>query len=146
MRKLMVICGAFLLAVGLMLTSADKVAAEGALGDIPWNFALSGDIVYDFTAAAPGAGASVNLMTFYPDALVEVRGGFYELVNRQQKVGLTLAINLVAGARRIGATWIPERINSSLGVTALVGFRDDESFSQVQITPGIHLTVIRIDF
>ncbi len=134
---------------GLMSLSmfVGKVAAEGNGGGLPWNLGVGGDVIYDISAGELGGGASINLLTFYPDALVEIRGGAYELgKSGKQKVGLTVAVSIPALARRLGADWIPEKINSSLGVSILAGFRDDESISQIQLSPAVFLTVIRIDF
>ena len=103
---------------------------------------LNGDVVYDFRESELGVGTGVDLVAF-PDEITSIRGEwvvFYEdSSDAKNKAGLGVNVNVPALARKLGATWIPETINASVGVLGLCDFVD-----KPELSAGLYLTVLKI--
>lgn len=131
MRKL-------LLAVGILLLAGNVWA-----GDITFQKPnLAADLIFDLQEDSFGCGSGWTLAKACKDIL-ELRAEYVTLEKQgtSSKIGAGIGVNIPALLRELGATWIPEKLNPSIGALALVDFKDEPKLSV-----GIYLTVLRIDF
>lgn len=138
-----------LLAVCFILFATSVYAGEGL--ELPWQKwqkpNLNGDIIYDFTDGW-GLGTGYTF-TKSCNEVWEIRGELVWLQEPGQsedndgpdKAGAGVGCNLAKGAREIGWSWIPEKLNTSLFILGLVNMRDEPRGSVAAC-----LTLIRWEF
>ena len=102
---------------------------------------IQGDILYLFSEGNFAVGAGTTIATIYD--LAEIRGVFVDPLpdDVPNKVGVGIGVNLVKVINKFGGMWLIDKMDPSIGVTALTNLS-----GEAHLEPAVYLSAVNFQF
>lgn len=127
-----------ILATAILMVAASVQAADMfSVNDLN----VQGDVLYLPSSGNFAVGVGTTIATIYD--IGEIRGVFVDPLpdNAPNKAGLGVGVNVIKAINKVGGVWLLDKMNPSVGVTALTNLS-----GKAHIEPAVYVSAINWKF